>query len=93
MGHSILASGLVGPEKALDWPSAEGKAFWGASPEPEPPGLTVGPSVGTFFFSLVVTPPGTFLLRLEGVLQGLLELATEGCGFLPGQVGLGPWRS
>lgn len=93
MGHNILASGQVGPEKALDWPSAEGKAFLGASLQPEPPGLTVAPAVGTFCFSSVVTPPGTFLLRLEGALQGLLELATEGCGFLPGQVGLGPWRS
>lgn len=92
MEHNILAPGQVGPEKALDWPWAEDKALLGASPQPDPPSLTVAWSVGTFF-SRWVTALRTFLLRLEGALQGLLELATEGCGFLPGQVGLGHWRS
>lgn len=81
-----------GPRKGSRWPLAEVKAFFGASAQLDPPGLTVAPSVGSFFFSSLLNP-GTFLLRLEGALQGLLELATEGCGFLPGQVGLGPWRS
>lgn len=89
MEHNILAPGQVGPEKALDWPWAEGLRPLNLTL----PSLTVAWPVGTFFFSRWVTALGTFLLRLEGALQGLLELATEGCGFLPGQVGLGRWRS
>lgn len=86
MRHNIRAPGQVGPERTFGWPLAEGRAFLGASPQPD------RPSVATFF-SPLATPRGTVLLRLEGTLQGLPEVATKGCGFLPGQVGLGPWRN
>lgn len=38
----------MGPEKVLDWLLAEGKALLGASPQPDPSGLT-----GPFFLSSV----------------------------------------
>lgn len=80
--------GQVGPEKTLGWPLAEGKA------QPDPPSLTVLPSVAPLFYGPVGYStrnlPAEAGASLTGPSQGLPEVATEGCGFLPGQVGLWP---
>lgn len=74
----------MGPEKALGWPLAEGKA------QPAPPSLTVPPSVALLFCSSVGYSTRNLPAEAGAALQSLPEVATEGCGFLPGQVGLWP---
>lgn len=50
----------------------------------------MAPSVAASFPSSVGYSTGNLPLRLEGALQALPEVAPEGCGFLPGQVGPQP---
>lgn len=80
MGHSTAGPGQVGPEKAHSWPLAEGEAILGVSPQPVP-------SAPLFISSPSGSSPGALPLGLGGALWGLLEVASEGCGFLPAQVG------
>lgn len=91
MGHSTRGPEQGGPEEALGWALAEGEAFLRVPPEPDS-----GSHCSAFSGYLTLRPswplhrPGILLLWLEGGLLGLPEVATEGCGFLLGQVGLRP---
>lgn len=87
MGHSALGLGRGAQTRLL----AEDRAFLGSFPQPDlhPPFLTGASSVAAFSSS-VGCPAWNLPSEAEGELQGLPEVATDGCGFLPGQVGRGP---